>query len=43
MKILVSMQYGKIKYKQVVSNRKIIDIYTRYIKKYLNKIEKIEI
>ena len=43
LKRLVSMQYGKIKYKQVVSNRKIIDIYTRYIKKYLNKIEKIEI
>ena len=43
LKRLVSMQYGKIKYKQVVSNRKIIDIYTTYIKKYLNKIKKIEI
>ena len=40
---MVSLQYGKIKYKQVVSNRKIIDIYIKHINKYLKKIESIEI
>ena len=43
LKKMVSLQYGKIKYKQVVSNRKIIDIYIKHINKYLKKIESIEI